>query len=330
MENTLTYKNAGVDVNAARELVDEIAIIRRQTEAKRKLFQAFGQFSASYDLSDYQSPVILTTCDGVGTKIKLLLEYGMLKTAGQDLVAMNVNDILTANALPLMFLDYIGISKIDKPLISELITGISEALAGCDCILAGGETAEMPDLVEPDMLELSGFCVGAAEKGELLDPSTIQEGDFIVGYASDGFHANGWSLVRKIVEQNASSFSDEEIRKLLAPTRIYYRQVLQMRQQPFKVKGMAHITGGGLRENLERVLGDLGAHLILPKWENVEVQKVLSKITEEEAIHTFNMGIGWVAVIDQKDASRFIDLMPGAIPLGEVTKSGEIKVKVGT
>ena len=327
MERITTYKDAGVDTEKAAELVGDIAKLRSKTEGKRQLFQAFGLFAAGFDMSGYKEPVIFTACDGVGTKIKLLLEYDLPEAAGIDLVAMNVNDILTANALPLMFLDYIGIAKLDEQLISRLIDGMTDALAGCDCLLAGGETAEMPGLVEPGIVELSGFCVGAAEKSELLDPRTIEDGDIVLASPSQGFHANGWSLIRKILEQNADSFSDEDIVSLLAPTRIHYNEVMALRDAGIRVRAMAHITGGGIRENFPRILGERGAKLTLPAWENEPAQKVLSFIEKDEAIHAFNMGVSWLMVVHPEDAEKAIEALDDSFAVGEIGGDGlEVEV----
>lgn len=327
MPNMLTYKNSGVDVDEARKVVGDIAARRKRTEAKHQLLQAFGQFSACYDLSGYRSPVIVTTCDGIGSKIKPLLEYDLLGTAGRDLVAMSVNDILTSNAIPLMFLDYIGVSKLDRVRIGRIISGIAEALEQCECILAGGETAEMPDLVEDGMIELSGFCVGAAEKDELINSTSVSKGDAIIGLPANGFHANGWSLLRKIIELNSKEFSEDEMRELLAPTRIYFPETAVLRQKRIKPKGMAHITGGGICENLQRVLGQNGAKLRLLPWENEPVQKVLAHITAAEAIRTLNMGVGWIIVADPQDADLIIHALPEAFILGSVTNLNE-KIEV--
>ncbi len=323
----LTYKNSGVDVDEARTIVGDIAALRKRTEAKHQLLQAFGQFSACYDLSSYRSPVIVTTCDGVGTKIKPLLEYDLLETAGRDLVAMSINDILTSNATPLMFLDYIGVGRLDRVRIGRIISGIADALEECECILAGGETAEMPDLVEAGMIELSGFCVGAAEKDELIDFASVSKGDAIIGLPSNGFHANGWSLLRNVMELNSGEFSEDEIRELLAPTRIYFPETSVLRQKRIRPKGMAHITGGGIRENLQRVLGQNGAKLRLLPWENESVQKVLAHTTTEEAMRTFNMGVGWIIVAGTPDVDLIIDALPEAFVLGEVTDRSE-KIEV--
>ena len=196
MGKKVTYQEAGVDTRAAAALVNEIKADVSRTQKQRQLYNSFGLFAAAFDLSDYRNPVIVTGCDGVGTKLELLLEHGMEAEAGKDLIAMSVNDIITTGGDPLLFLDYIGIEKLHPERIKRLISGMCDYLEDCGCILAGGETAEMPGLVPPDVVELSGFCIGAVEKEDLIQPETIQEDDILVGYASDGFHANGWSLKR--------------------------------------------------------------------------------------------------------------------------------------
>jgi phosphoribosylformylglycinamidine cyclo-ligase len=313
-----TYKGAGVDIEEAAALVGDIGELRQRTEGKRSLMQAFGLFAASYDLSDYKEPVIVTGCDGVGTKLELLLEHDLLEIAGKDLVAMNVNDILTTGGDPLLFLDYVGVPRIDKPQITRLIAGMVAHLETCHCILAGGETAEMPGIVPDGVLELSGFCVGAAEKKDLIDPRRVEAGDLLVGYPSDGFHANGWSLIRRILAAHPDDCSREELRGLLAPTRLYHEEVWALRERGVDVKAMAHITGGGLPENLERLLGDHGAAIEVPKWELGAVQKVLAHVEEQEAFKTFNMGIGWVAIVPGGEADAAVACGDGARVIGEV------------
>jgi len=328
MNDPITYKDAGVDTERAAALVGDIAALRDKTEGARKLYSAFGLFAAGMDLSDYSEPIIMVGCDGVGTKLELLMKYDQLETAGIDLVAMSVNDILTTNAMPLMFLDYIGVAKLDEARITRLISGMTDALAACDCVLAGGETAEMPGVVPEGVIELSGFCVGAVEKPDLLDPSNVAVGDMIVGFASSGIHANGFSLVRKILETHADKFTDEDIVGLLTPTTIYYPEVMAINGVGAFPKAMAHITGGGIRENLARVLGDKGANLILPPWDNAPVQKLLDLITEETALHTFNMGIGWMVIVGEEFAHTVVSAIPGACILGEVTDSGTIEIEL--
>jgi phosphoribosylformylglycinamidine cyclo-ligase len=318
MAEQITYKEAGVDIHAAAELVGDIGELRARTEKNRKLYGAFGLFAAGFDLSSYNEPVIFTGCDGVGTKLELLLEHDLLETAGKDLVAMSVNDILTTGADPVMFLDYVGVGKLDKTKISRVITGIVEWCESCDCILAGGETAEMPDLVSENMIELSGFGIGVAEKPDVVDPTTIGEGDTLIGYPSDGIHANGWSLVRRILSSFPQEFTDEDVISLLAPTRLYHDVVKGLRDAGVKAKAMAHITGGGLPENLERILGDKGASLEVPVWELPAVGKVLNHVETDEAFSTFNMGIGWVSIVNSEDEDAAMNVIPGAVRLGSI------------
>lgn len=325
----LTYKEAGVDIREAASLVRDIGALRARTEKTRKLHQAFGLFAASYDLSGYREPVIVTGCDGVGTKIELLLHYDLLEVAGKDLVAMNVNDVLTTGGDPILFLDYIGTGRIDKTKLSRLIVGMVDYLESCDCILAGGETAEMPGIVPDGMVELSGFCIGAAEKKDLLDPGQVREGDVLVGYPSDGFHANGWSLVRRVLAEGKVGLADEEIVGLLAPTRLYHDVVAGLRACHAAPRAMAHITGGGLPENLERLLGDLGADLEIPVWEKGAVAKILAACDPADAIDTFNMGFGWVAIVAPGAVDGALGCGNGGRVLGRVRKGRGVRVKVG-
>lgn len=323
-KDKLTYKESGVDIKAAAELVGDINTLRASTESgARRLFGAFGLFAAAYDLSDYREPVIVTGCDGVGSKLEVLLQYDALEIAGKDLVAMSVNDILTTGGDPLLFLDYIGVGNLEKEKVRRLVAGMSEYLADCHCILAGGETAEMPGIVPDGMIELAGFCVGAVEKPDLLDPSSIETGDVVVGYPSDGIHANGWSLVRRILAAHKGDFSDGDITSLLAPTRLYHDVVARVRDAGIRPRAMAHITGGGLPENLERLIPGKGAELRIPYWENEAVQKVLVHTDETDRFDTFNMGIGWCVVTRPGDADK-----AGGVVLGEVVAKEGVRVEV--
>ena len=328
MGNKVTYQEAGVDTRAAAALVDEIKADVSRTQKQRKLHNSFGLFAAAFDLSEYQNPVIVTGCDGVGTMLELLLEDGMEAEAGKDLVAMSVNDIITTGGDPLMFLDYIGIEKLQPERIKRLISGMCDYLEDCGCILAGGETAEMPGLVPADVVELSGFCIGAVEKENLIQPDTIKEGDVLVGYRSDGFHANGWSLCRRILAEHGSEFNEAEIQSMLAPTRLYHDVTNAFKDSGLRAKAFAHITGGGLPENLERLFRGLGADLTIPYWENEPVQKLLSHTDSEDRFNAFNMGIGWVAVVDPSDADTACASGPGGIVLGEMRSGDGVKVTV--
>ena len=311
MAGKLTYQAAGVDTRQAAALAGRIGELARRTQQRRKLHQAFGLFAAAYDLSGYEEPVIVTGCDGVGTKLELLLDRDEMETAGKDLVAMNVNDVLTTGGDPLLFLDYIGIAKLDEPRIERLIAGMVDYLEACDCILAGGETAEMPGMVPEGVIELSGFCIGCAEKGALIDPSRVVVGDVLVGYASNGFHANGWSLVRRVIGEYPDAVAEADWPALLAPTRLYHDVVWDLRRAGVHPHAMAHITGGGLPENLARVLPGCGADLEIAEWRGPGLDGVMAHVDAADRLHTFNMGIGWVVVVDVADVERAKQAGPG-------------------
>lgn len=328
MAGKLTYQQAGVDTRRAAALVGDIKSHVGRTQKNRKLLGAFGLFAACYDLSAYDEPVIVTGCDGVGTKLELLLERDLLETAGKDLVAMSVNDILTTGGDALLFLDYIGINALDEEKITRLIAGMADYLEACDCILAGGETAEMPGIVPADVIELSGFCIGCAEKKDLIDPTTVQVGDVLVGYASDSIHANGWSLVRRVLEKNPGEVSEEELAAWLRPTRLYHDVVRDLRAAGVKPKAMAHITGGGLPENLERLFQGMGADLEIPRWDLPGVEKLYAHVDAQDRFHTFNMGIGWVVIVGEEDVEKVLGAGAGGTVLGRMVDETGVRVKV--
>lgn len=327
-KQTLSYKDAGVDTVKAASLVDDIGVMRNRTESTYKLMQSFGLFAASFDLSPWKQPVIQVACDGVGTKIQLLLKHDLPEVAGVDLVAMNVNDVLTSNAMPVLFLDYVGIHNLDEAPIARIIDGMTGALADCECVLAGGETAEMPGLVHHDIVELSGFVVGVAEKPDILTPEDIEVGDVVLGIPSNGVHANGFSLVRKLIENDPGLFPDDMMPDLLAPTRIYFPEVKALRDAGVRPRGMAHITGGGIRENFARILDGKGAELTLPEWKNPAARRLVDALRLEDAVHTFNMGVGWMIVVPPGGADRVCGLLPEAVRLGTITADETIDVKV--
>jgi phosphoribosylformylglycinamidine cyclo-ligase len=262
----------------------------------------------------------------VGTKLELLLKHDLLENAGKDLVAMNVNDVLTTGADPILFLDYVGVNKIDKKQLTRIVAGMSEYLQACNCILAGGETAEMPGAVMDGMVELSGFAIGAAEKADVLEPGSIKKGDVLIGWPSAGFHANGFSLVRRVLASENVKLSKKEMAQLLTPTLLYHEVTWGLRKARIKPAAMAHITGGGLWENLGRIFvkRGLGCHLKVPTWENKVVQKVLHHVDLADAWRTFNLGIGWVAIVDPGQAKRALKVGDGAVLLGEMDQSGAV------
>jgi len=329
MAGKLTYQQAGVDTRRAASLVGDIKGHVKRTQQNRKLLGAFGLFAACYDLSDYDQPVIVTGCDGVGTKLELLLEHDMLETAGKDLVAMSVNDILTTGGDPLLFLDYIGIAALDEDKITRVIGGMADYLEACNCILAGGETAEMPGIVPADVLELSGFCIGCAEKKDLIDPTTIAIGDILIGYPSNSIHANGWSLVRRALKEiGPGVVTTEELSAWLEPTRLYDDVVNDLKKSGVKPKAMAHITGGGLPENLERLFVGMGADLEIPEWKLPGIEKLLQHVDAEDRFHTFNMGIGWVVIVDAAHVETALKAGPGGHILGTMRDGEGVQVKV--
>jgi len=328
MADLLTYRQSGVDTRRAAALVGDIRSQVARTQQARKLWGAFGLFAACYDLSDYKEPVMVTGCDGVGTKLELLLENDLLEIAGKDLVAMSVNDILTTGGDPLLFLDYIGIAALDEAKINRLITGMCDYLETCGCILAGGETAEMPGIVPADVIELSGFCIGCAEKPDLIDPTTVAVGDCLIGYASDSIHANGWSLVRRVLKEFPGEVSKDELHAWLQPTRLYHDVVAGLKNGGVRPKAMAHITGGGLPENLERLFRGMGADLEIPKWHLPGIEKLYRHVDAEDRFHTFNMGIGWVAIVAESDVDAALAAGPGGVLIGRMVPEEGVRVRV--
>lgn len=319
MNEFLTYKQAGVDLNLAEQCVQDIGPLQKSTEGRFLLSNAFGQFTANCDLSRYKAPVITATCDGIGTKLEPLLQHDLLETAGADLVAMNINDVLTSNADPVMFLDYIAMPSLDRAVVRRLISGMADALKSCGCMLGGGELAEMPNTTS---IELSGFCVGVAEKNDVPEIASIRPDDTVWGIPSNGFHANGFSLIRSVLKERPALLDEREMKELLKPTRIYYPEVQMLKQRNIPVKGMAHVTGGGIAGNLKRILGERGADLEIPHWNSPAFQKIISKVEAGEALKVFNMGIGWLIV------NGGTNVPSPAIRLGVVTENPAIRIKV--
>ncbi len=328
MAGKLTYQQAGVDTRRAAALVADIGTHVRRTQKNRNLFGLFGLFSASFDLSGYREPVIMAGCDGVGTKLELLLARDLLETAGKDLVAMNVNDILTTGGDPLMFFDYIGVAALDDGKITRLISGMADYLEECNCILAGGETAEMPGFVPDAAVELSGFCIGCAEKPDLVDPATIAVGDVLVGYASDSIHANGWSLVRRVLRDHQAGITENELLEWLRPTRLYHDVVKGLKDAGVRPRAMAHITGGGLPENLERLFRGIGADLEIPEWKLAGIDKLLAHVDAEDRFRALNMGIGWVVVVAEADVASALTAGPGGKVIGSMVSREGVKIRV--
>jgi phosphoribosylformylglycinamidine cyclo-ligase len=317
------YREAGVDLNAATELVDRIRPLVKSTFHPGVITDV-GGFGSLYSLShlNYQQPVLVSSTDGIGTKLKVACLANKHDTVGIDLVAMSVNDILVEGARPLFFLDYLAVGRMDLDLVTEIISGIAEGCRQAKCSLIGGETAEMPDFYREGEYDLAGFAVGAVEKDAIIDGSDIRVGDEIIGLASSGLHSNGYSLVRRIIFQELNLTANDLIppcgctvaEELLRPTRIYAEAVHVVLRE-FKISGMAHITGGGFYDNLPRILPSACQSRL--QRENWEVPSIFSflqeqgKISDQEMYRVFNNGIGFVLVLPAKDLEGALELLHG-------------------
>ena len=324
----LSYRDAGVDIDAGDALVAAIKPFAKKT-LRDGVLGGIGGFGALFEVPKrYREPVLVSGTDGVGTKLKLAFHLNRHDTVGQDLVAMSVNDILVQGAEPLFFLDYFACGKLDVETAATVIKGIA---AGCElagCALIGGETAEMPGMYPTGEYDLAGFAVGAVEKSKIIDGSLIEPGDVVLGLASSGIHANGFSLVRKIIEQAAPDLSaDFDGRSLadalMAPTRIYVKPLLALMQQ-LTVKGLAHITGGGLVENIPRVLrAGLTAELDQHAWPLPPLFSWLQQhggVADSEMHRVFNCGIGMVLIVAAADADA---------AMAQLTAAGEQVWRIG-
>ncbi|WP_333714642.1 phosphoribosylformylglycinamidine cyclo-ligase [Yoonia sp.] len=333
-KNGLTYADAGVDIDAGNTLVERIKPAAKRT-ARPGVMSGLGGFGALFDLraAGYQDPILVAATDGVGTKLRIAIDTGNVDTIGIDLVAMCVNDLVCQGAEPLLFLDYFATGKLDLDSATRIIEGIAKGCELSGCALIGGETAEMPGMYEAGDFDLAGFAVGAMERGADL-PAGVTEGDVLLGLASDGVHSNGYSLVRRVVALSGlgwdakAPFAETSLGEaLLAPTRLYVKQALAA-VRAGGVHGLAHITGGGLTENLPRVLPEgLGATIDLGAWTLPPVFRWLAEtggLAEAEMLKTFNAGIGMVLVVDAARADALADLLTGAgetvCRLGHVTK----------
>jgi len=309
---SLTYRDAGVDIDAGDALVDRIKPLAKRT-MRPEVLGGIGGFGALFELTGkYREPVLVSGTDGVGTKLRLAFQLDKHDTVGQDLVAMSVNDILVQGAEPLFFLDYFACGKLDVDTAASVVGGIARGCELAGCALIGGETAEMPGMYPDGEYDLAGFAVGAVEKSDIIDGSRIVPGDVVLGLASSGAHSNGYSLIRKILERAQpdldADFHGRPLRDVvMEPTRIYVKPLLAlMRALPGVVKGMAHITGGGLTENVPRILGealtariDAGAWSLPPLFQWL---KDAGNVADQEMYRVFNCGIGMVVVVAEADA----------------------------
>jgi phosphoribosylformylglycinamidine cyclo-ligase len=333
--NSLTYRAAGVDIDAGEALVDAIKPLAKSTNVPG-VMGGLGGFGAIFDLkaAGFTDPLLVSGTDGVGTKLKLAIETGKHDTIGIDLVAMCVNDIVVQGAKPLFFLDYYATGKLDVETGRAIVAGIAEGCRQAGCALVGGETAEMPGMYADKDYDLAGFAVGAVERDGLLPRNDVAPGDTILGLPSSGLHSNGFSLVRKILQQGGAS--SERSRELLEPTRIYVRQCLAAIATG-KVKALAHITGGGLTDNVPRVLQDgLAAEIDATTWHAPEVFAWLAReggVQPHEMIRTFNCGIGMIVVCAEREVEELRAALDAAgqpsLPIGRiVAHDGESECRV--
>ncbi len=334
-----TYKSSGVDIDAGNLFVELIKPLAATTLNKHVIGR-IGGFSGAYELplKKYKKPVLVAATDGVGTKLKLAFMSGRLDTVGIDLVAMNVNDIIACGADPLFFLDYIAISKLDPAEGAEIIKGIVTGCREAGCALLGGETAEMPDFYAKGEFDLAGFAVGIVDKDEIIDGSDVVPGDAVIGLASSGLHSNGYSLARNVLfnikkydlGDSPGPLTRTLADELLEPTRIYVKTVRKLRQK-FRIKAVAHITGGGLLENIPRVLPKkCTAVLDSTTWNLPPVMELIRRdgdVEADEMRRTFNCGIGLVIVVKSSDADRVMKRLRGfgerAHLIGEIVKMGK-------
>jgi len=321
-----TYKDAGVDLDVYRESMTRIGRLVDRAKTDR-VMPLPGGFAGLFNLigrggDKYKDPILVSCTDGVGTKLKVAALTGIHDTVGIDLVAMSINDAVCCGAEPLFFLDYVAMPKDDPPLLEQIVEGIVRGCEESDCALLGGETAILPDVYGTEDYDLAGFCVAVVERDELIDGSTIAEGDVVIGVGSAGLHSNGYSLVRKIVFEIANLSVDQEIeelgttvgRALLTPTRLYARPVVGLLNKMKEdgaggaVHGIAHITGGGLEENIERLLtSDLHVQLKKDSWDIPPIFPWLQKlgeVDEDEMYRVFNMGLGLAMIVSSETAEK--------------------------
>jgi phosphoribosylformylglycinamidine cyclo-ligase len=325
---SISYRDAGVDMEAGDALVEQIKPYAKRT-MRPEVLAGIGGFGSLFEMpKKFKNPVLVSGTDGVGTKLKLAFELNKHDTVGIDLVAMSVNDILVQGAEPLFFLDYFACGKLEVGTAAQVIKGIAEGCEQSGCALVGGETAEMPGMYPAGEYDLAGFAVGCVDKENIINGTTIAEGDIVLGLASSGAHSNGYSLIRKLIASSGIDFeSDFHGKKfkdvVMAPTRIYVKPLLQL-IATLPVKGMAHITGGGITENIPRVLpAGLTAEIQKDSWEMPPLFAWLQaqgNVTDIEMYKTFNCGIGMVVIVAKEHAAVAIDLL---------TETGETVFHIG-
>ena len=328
-KSPINYREAGVDIDAGAALVERIKPAAKSTQ-RSGVMGGLGGFGGLFKLSatHYRDPILVSSTDGVGTKLKLAIEMNQHATIGIDLVAMCVNDVIVQGAEPLFFLDYFATGALDVEVAATVINGIAEGCRQANCALLGGETAEMPDMYAPDHYDLAGFCVGAVEAERLIDGRRIAAGDVILGLASSGVHSNGYSLVRKILARSGADLNSDLGGQslgsaLLAPTKIYVRAILAALAE-FEIRGLAHITGGGITDNLPRVLPEhVHAVIDLDTWRLPPVFRWLrdvGPVLEPELLRTFNCGLGMLIVVPRAAVAGISALL---------AQHGETVIEVG-
>ncbi len=337
LSRQLTYRDAGVDIDAGEALVRRILPATQRTR-RPEVLGGIGGFGALATLPDrYREPVLVTGTDGVGTKLKLAIDHDRHDTVGQDLVAMCANDVLVTGAEPFLFLDYYATSRLDVDVAERVIVGIAEGCELAGCALVGGETAEMPGFYGEGDYDLAGFCVGVVERAEIVDGSSVVPGAVLIGLPSSGPHSNGYSLIRRILRDQAAA-TPELVDALLAPTRIYAKAVLAT-HRAHAIAGMAHITGGGILDNVPRMFArdDVAARIDLDTWSRPAVFGWLAQagnVSEPEMLRTFNCGLGFILCVAAGDFDAVMRTLGEAgeqpmrigdiVPLGTKAKSGEV------
>ena len=317
-DSSLSYKDAGVNIDAGNQLVEKIKPLTAKTR-RPEVLSGLGGFGALFELpiEKYRKPVLVSGTDGVGTKLKLALMLKKHDTIGIDLVAMCVNDIVVSGAEPLFFLDYYATGKLNTDVAAEVIAGIARGCELSGAALTGGETAEMPGMYDGEDYDVAGFCVGIVEKDDIIDGSSVKTGDCLIGLASSGPHSNGYSLIRKIIETSNADLSQPFGNStlgatLLEPTRIYVKSILALKQH-VRVKAISHITGGGFLENIPRVLPDYTtARIAASSWQWPEVFTWLQEngnVAPEEMYRTFNCGIGMVLCVAEEDKAKTLEIL---------------------
>ena len=342
---SIKYKEAGVDLEAGYESVRLIKSHVARTKVMGAV-DSIGAFGGMFDLSmlNMKEPVLVSGTDGVGTKLMVAFDCDKHDTIGIDAVAMCVNDVLVQGAMPIFFLDYLAVGKNTPTKIEQLVKGVADGCVLSECALIGGETAEMPDMYDPNHYDIAGFCVGAVEKAKLLNGQNIEVGHTLIGLPSSGCHSNGYSLVRKVLLKDAKldvkeyypEFEKTLGEELLTPTKIYVKAIKHLLyNEKIDIKGMSHITGGGFFENIPRMLKEgQGVEIDVKSFPRPKIFDLIMKtgnIEEKEMYNVFNMGIGFILAVEDKDVEKVIsklaDINEKAYVIGKVTNSGEVDLK---